>query len=100
MNPELQADPDGPSARRRPSDWRVSLVLAAFLAIAGFFLLTEHRAHLFGFLPYLLLLACPLLHVFMHGGHKSHRHTDAASPSGGRAEADHRHSLGPGEPER
>ncbi|MCL5669204.1 MAG: DUF2933 domain-containing protein [Gammaproteobacteria bacterium] len=45
-----------------------NLVLLAFLAIAGFFLFTEHRAHLFGILLFLLLLACPLLHLF-HGGH-------------------------------
>jgi hypothetical protein len=25
-----------------------------------------------GILPYLLLLACPLMHVFMHGGHGGH----------------------------
>jgi len=47
----------------------VDMVLLAFLAIAAFFLLTEHRAHLFGALPFLLLLACPLLHLFMHRGH-------------------------------
>lgn len=33
--------------------------------------LTEHRAHVFGFLPYLLILACPLMHLF-HGGHGGH----------------------------
>jgi hypothetical protein len=53
------------------------LVLIGFLAIAGFFLWQEHRAHLLGFLPYLLLLACPLMHVFMHHGHGGHgRHGD------------------------
>ena len=41
----------------------------AFLLIATFFLWEEHRAHILGALPYLLLLACPLLHVFMHRGH-------------------------------
>lgn len=54
---------------------RAGLVLLCFLAIAAFFLLTEHRAHLFGILPYLLLLACPLLHWLMHGGHgDNHEH--------------------------
>ena len=48
------------------------LVLIAFLAIAGFFLWEEHRAHLLGALPYLLFLACPLLHFFMHRGHGGH----------------------------
>lgn len=45
---------------------------AGFLAIAAFFLFTEHRAHLFGFLPFLFLLACPFLHMFAHGGHGGH----------------------------
>jgi hypothetical protein len=44
-------------------------VFWGFLAIALAFLLLEHRAHLYGALPYLLLLACPLMHLFMHHGH-------------------------------
>ena len=48
------------------------LALVGFLAIAGFFLVTEHTAHLFGVLPFVLLLLCPLLHLFMHGGHGGH----------------------------
>ncbi|MDO8464288.1 MAG: DUF2933 domain-containing protein [Gallionella sp.] len=44
-------------------------ILIVFLAIAAFFLFAEHRAHLLGILPYLLLLACPLMHLFMHHGH-------------------------------
>lgn len=47
-------------------------ILIAFLAIAAFYLLTEHRAHLLGVLPFLLLLACPLMHLFMHHGHGAH----------------------------
>ena len=48
-------------------------VFIGFVLIAGYFLLTEHRAHTFGALPYLLLLACPLLHLFHgHGGHRGH----------------------------
>lgn len=63
----------------RPSFWRSRycigwLVLAG---IAGWFLWTEHRAHLFGALPWLVLLACPLMHVFMHHGHNGrHGHGD------------------------
>lgn len=51
---------------------RTIITTAGFLLIAAFFLSTEHRAHLFGALPFLLLLACPLLHLFMHGGHGAH----------------------------
>ena len=59
----------------RPPSWlrsRSGVVLLAFLAIAAFFLIREHTAHVLGILPYLLLLACPLLHLFMHGGHGGH----------------------------
>ncbi|MGB3941523.1 MAG: DUF2933 domain-containing protein [Candidatus Manganitrophaceae bacterium] len=48
---------------------RVNLALIAFLLIAAFFLFSEHRAHFFGILPFLFLLACLFLHMFMHGGH-------------------------------
>ena len=50
---------------------RARWVFYGFLAVAGFFLFTEHRAHLLGILPYLFLLACPLMHLFMHHGHGS-----------------------------
>ncbi|HKZ82209.1 MAG TPA: DUF2933 domain-containing protein [Anaerolineae bacterium] len=60
---------------------RTGIVFLAFLAIAAFFLLTEHTAHVFGILPYVLLLLCPLLHLFMHGGHGEHAgHTDDPKP--------------------
>lgn len=61
---------------------RSGLVLVGFLAIAAFFLFTEHRAHLLGVLPFLLLLLCPLLHLFHggHGGHDGHSGDDAGPP--------------------
>jgi len=43
-----------------------------FALVAGYFLFTEHRAHLFSVLPYLLLAACPLMHFFHHRGHRQH----------------------------
>jgi len=64
---------------------RTGLALLVFLIIAGFFLTTEHTAHLFGVLPFLLLLACPLMHVFMHGGHgdQDGEHTGRGVPGDG-----------------
>ncbi len=40
--------------------WRSlnTLAIVLFLAIAAFFLFTEHRAHLYGALPYLFVLVC------------------------------------------
>ncbi|MFZ5557466.1 MAG: DUF2933 domain-containing protein [Pseudomonadota bacterium] len=65
--------------------WRFHWVLCAFIAIAGVLLFLEHRAHLLGALPFLLLLACPLLHFFMHGGHggqAGHGQAHGARPPG------------------
>jgi len=50
---------------------RYALGLAVMGAIASYFLLTEHLAHTLGALPYLLLAACPLMHLFMLHGHGS-----------------------------
>ena len=49
-----------------------------FAAIAVYFLWTEHRAHLMGALPWLLLLACPLTHHLMHRGHHARHDVDDA----------------------
>ncbi|MCA1451549.1 DUF2933 domain-containing protein [Ensifer sp. IC3342] len=57
--------------------WRskTAIVLLGFLLIGGFLLVSEHRLHALGYVPYLLVLACPLLHLFHHGhGHGSHKH--------------------------
>jgi len=51
---------------------KAGIVLVGFLIIAGALLFTEHRAHVLGLLIWLPLLACPLMHVFMHGGHGHH----------------------------
>ena len=62
--------------RKRPSPgFRHYVGIVGFLLVAGYFLWTEHEAHIrtaLPYLPWLLLLACPLIHVFMHGGHGGH----------------------------
>lgn len=50
----------------------VNLLFAILLTISAIFLLTEHTTHVFGLLPYALLLLCPFLHLFMHGKHGHH----------------------------
>lgn len=44
------------------------------LGILGYFLLIEHRQHVFQFLPFALLGVCLLMHGLMHGGHKHGGH--------------------------
>jgi len=64
-----QHQPAGRSFPTTPA----GIALCVFLAIAAFLLWTENQAHLLGALPWLLLAACPLLHLFMHrGGHGGH----------------------------
>jgi len=66
------------STHNRRGNW----VFLGFAAIALFFLWTEHRAHLLGVLPYLLVLACPLMHLFHHGhGHHHHGGTKQSAAS-------------------
>lgn len=51
---------------------RTFIVWLALLLIGGFLLVSEHRAHILGVGLWLLILACPLLHIFGHGGHGAH----------------------------
>jgi len=71
-------DPPYEVATRR----RMSQVFVLFAIIAGFFLVAEHGAHVIPYLPWLLLLACPLLHVFMHHGHGGHNHGGGGGTAG------------------
>lgn len=56
---------------------KANIAFIVFLVITAFFLVFEHRAHITGwfrYFPYLLLLACPLMHLFMHRGHGHGEH--------------------------
>jgi len=48
------------------------LAALGLIAAASYILLTEHRQHLWTLLPFLILLACPLMHLFMHRSHGGH----------------------------
>jgi hypothetical protein len=52
----------------RMNQWLLWLGLAAAVA----WLVFRHGAHLVELLPFLLILACPLMHLFGHGHGKSH----------------------------
>jgi len=60
-----------------PAFWhsRGGVALLVVFAVGGFLLFTEHRAHVPGFLPFAFLLACPLMHLFMHHGHHHGGHS-------------------------
>ena len=40
------------------------------IGVALYFLLIEHGGHTLPYLPYLIILLCPLMHIFMHKGLK------------------------------
>lgn len=67
-------DHDHSEREHPPGFWntRYAVGFTVIGAIAGYFLLTEHLAHVVGALPLLFLLACPLMHIFMHHGHGGH----------------------------
>ncbi len=60
---------DGNERRNTIGRW----VFWGFALIAIYFLFTEHRAHTLSALPYLLLAACPLMHLFHHHGGHGHQ---------------------------
>ena len=72
----LRGDPAGWRARAPHWRSRGTLALCGFLPIAAFLLLTGHETHLFAALPFLFLLACPLMHLFIHGRHRPHENSD------------------------
>jgi hypothetical protein len=74
MDHDMQTHAKPESTVKSRAAWtsRTGIVTIAFLLIAAFFLFSEHRAHAFGILPFLLLAACPFLHIFMHRGHGGH----------------------------
>jgi hypothetical protein len=59
------------STQGAPSWWRtrMGIALIGLALVAAFYVLREHWGHAFGAPPYLLLLACPLMHLFMHHEH-------------------------------
>jgi O-antigen ligase len=76
-----------PTARRASRTGRpLMIALLMLVLIAGFYLLREHWSHVAGNWIYLLLMACPLMHLFHgHGGHGNHDNDRSASgPRGGK----------------
>lgn len=72
---------------RRPNWSRINQwLLWLGLAAAVVWMVYRHNAHLAQLFPFLILLACPLMHLFGHGGH------------GGHGSHGRNHRSGPGRP--
>jgi hypothetical protein len=46
--------------------------MIALIAVGAYYVIAEHGAHVLSAWPLLILLLCPLMHLFMHGGHGRH----------------------------
>lgn len=59
--------------------WKNPIVIFALIGLA-YWIYQYHWEHALGFLPYAIILLCPLMHIFMHKGHghgdHSHHHGD------------------------
>ncbi len=73
----------------RPVSWwqrQTKLPFAVLLVIAAYFLWQEHRAQVIEFLPWILVLGCVGMHLFMHGAHGHggrHEHDESRGSSSG-----------------
>lgn len=83
MNTNHHDQPSSPSETplmRRPMT--VAVIMVAM--IGAFYLLREHWGHVAGYWPYLLLLACPAMHLLHGHGHGHHHgnHVGHDKPAG------------------
>ena len=61
----------------------VGLEVCLVLAVIGGYLLWTYTGHVLAAAPYLILLACLLMHFFGHGhGHKHHEEASKRSKGG------------------
>ena len=60
---------------RRRSVWVATACVGAVALLA---LVLDHRADVLGLLPYMLLLACPLMHLW-HRDHRGHHRAPSGS---------------------
>ena len=51
------------------------LMASAALGLFVTYLLLEHTVHVMSVLPFGLILLCPLMHLFMHGGRAGGEHS-------------------------
>lgn len=57
---------------------KIGIALIMLAVIGVFYVAREHFGHISQVLPYLILLLCPLMHMFghNHGGHSHRSETD------------------------
>lgn len=79
----------------KPGYWTSLHGVATLLLIGGalYFIFVEHGEHALPYLPFMIILLCPLMHIFMHRGH------DHGSAKGADSEDAYRRGLEEGRKE-
>ncbi|MGX8749720.1 DUF2933 domain-containing protein, partial [Legionella pneumophila] len=78
MSPAFGHHPRPPKPQNEKRFWSSpsGLVAIVIIGIIGYYLIVEHGVHIASFLGasplVLLVLLCPLMHLFMHKGHGGH----------------------------
>jgi hypothetical protein len=64
-----------------PSFWKTPFGIGATIAAVAlsFYLWGAHKDHVLALLPFAFLAACPLMHMFMHRGHRDGSHSHRTS---------------------
>lgn len=66
----------GAGEKAGPPNALKAFVITVFAIGGVYYLWTQHRAHVFQYLPFAFFLLCPLMHLFGgHGGHGGHDHS-------------------------
>jgi hypothetical protein len=50
----------------------VSILVIGLTLTGGYFLWDTYQEQLLNYWPYLIILLCPVMHIFMHRGHGGH----------------------------
>lgn len=64
------------------------LAALTLIGAVSYFLFMEHREYLFQFLPFFILLLCPLMHIFIHRGHGQGSHREYGGNGDGNGHRD------------
>ncbi|HHY0847908.1 TPA: DUF2933 domain-containing protein [Legionella pneumophila] len=78
MSPAFGHHPKSPKPQKEKGFWSSpsGLMAIIIIGIISYYLIVEHGAHIASFLGasslVLLVLLCPLMHLFMHRGHGGH----------------------------
>ncbi len=82
-------------SKQNRSSWicPAGFVALGLIAAASYILLMEHREHVFQTLPYLILLLCPLMYIFMHRRHSYEKHDANVQHGKTHVDQDYKHGY-------